>query len=158
MKILDKYILKSYMKKFFSFFILIMFVFIFQTIWMFIDDLAGKEVDYEIIFKFLLYYTPKLIPLILPLTVLLASIMTFGDLAENYEFAAIKSSGVSLIRSMRSLIAFNLILCISVFFVSNNLIPYAEFKSYNLRKNLAKAKPTLAITEGVFNNVGIMNI
>ena len=158
MKILDKYILKSYMKKFFSFFILIMFVFIFQTIWMFIDDLAGKEVDYEIIFKFLLYYTPKLIPLILPLTVLLASIMTFGDLAENYEFAAIKSSGVSLIKSMRSLIAFNLILCISVFFVSNNLIPYAEFKSYNLRKNLAKVKPTLAITEGVFNNVGIMNI
>ena len=128
MKILDKYILKSYVKKFFSFFILIMFVFIFQTIWMFIDDLAGKEVDYEIIFKFLLYYTPKLIPLILPLTVLLASIMTFGDLAENYEFAAIKSSGISLIRSMRSLIAFNLILCISVFFVSNNLIPYAEFK------------------------------
>ena len=158
MKILDKYILKSYMKKFFSFFILIMFVFIFQTIWMFIDDLAGKEVDYEIIFKFLLYYTPKLIPLILPLTVLLASIMTFGDLAENYEFAAIKSSGISLIRSMRSLIVFNLILCISVFFVSNNLIPYAEFKSYNLRKNLAKVKPTLAITEGVFNNVGIMNI
>ena len=117
MKILDKYILKSYIKKFFSFFVLIMFVFIFQTIWMFIDDLAGKEVDYEIIFKFLLYYTPKLIPLILPLTVLLASIMTFGDLAENYEFAAIKSSGISLIRSMRSLIAFNLILCISVFFV-----------------------------------------
>ena len=116
MKLLDKYILISYLKKFFSFFLLIMFVFIFQTIWMFIDDLAGKEVDYEIIFKFLLYYTPKLIPLILPLTVLLASIMTFGDLAENYEFAAIKSSGVSLIRSMRSLIAFNLILCISVFF------------------------------------------
>ena len=158
MKILDIYILKSYLKKFFSFFFLIMLVFIFQTIWMFIDDLAGKEVDYEIIFKFLLYYTPKLIPLILPLTVLVASIMPFGDLAENYEFAAIKSSGISLIRSMRSLIAFNLILCISVFFVSNNLIPYAEFKSYNLRKNLAKVKPTLAITEGVFNNVGIMNI
>jgi lipopolysaccharide export system permease protein len=125
---------------------------------MFIDDLAGKEVDYEIIFKFLIYYTPKLIPLILPLTVLLASIMTYGDLAENYEFAAIKSSGISLIRSMKSLIVFNLILCISVFFISNNLIPYAEFKSYNLRKNLAKVKPSLAITEGIFNNIGFMNI
>jgi|TARA_B100001093_G_scaffold40030_2_gene34035 lipopolysaccharide export system permease protein len=125
---------------------------------MFIDDLAGKEVDYEIIFKFLVYYTPKLIPLILPLTVLLASIMTYGDLAENYEFAAIKSSGISLIRSMKSLIVFNLILCISVFFISNNLIPYAEFKSYNLRKNLAKVKPSLAITEGIFNNIGFMNI
>ena len=158
MKLLDKYILISYLKKFFSFFLLIMFVFIFQTIWMFIDDLAGKEVDYEIIFKFLLYYTPKLIPLILPLTVLLASIMTYGDLAENYEFAAIKSSGISLIRSMRGLIVFNLVLCFSVFFISNNLIPYAEFKSYNLRKNLAKVKPSLAITEGIFNNIGLMNI
>ena len=64
MKILDKYILKSYLKKFFSFFLLIMLVFIFQTIWMFIDDLAGKEIDFEIIFKFLIFYCPKLIPCI----------------------------------------------------------------------------------------------
>ena len=158
MKILDKYILKSYLTKFFSFFFLIMFVFIFQTIWMFIDDLAGKEIDFEIIFKFLLFYCPKLIPLVLPLTVLLASIMTFGDLAENYEFAAIKSSGISLFRSMKSLVFFNIFLCIVVYFVSNNLIPYSEFKSYNLRKNLAKVKPSLAITEGVFNDLGLMNI
>ncbi len=158
MKILDKYILKSYLTKFFSFFILIMFVFIFQTIWMFVDDLAGKEIDFEIIFKFLIFYCPKLIPLVLPLTVLLASIMTFGDLAENYEFAAIKSSGISLFRSMKSLMYFNLFLCVVVYFVTNNLIPHSEFKSYNLRKNLAKVKPSLAITEGIFNDLGLMNI
>ena len=158
MKILDKYILRSYLTKFFSFFFLIMFVFIFQTIWMFIDDLAGKEIDFEIIFKFLIFYCPKLIPLVLPLTVLLASIMTFGDLSENYEFAAIKSSGISLFRSMKSLMYFNILLCIVVYFVSNNLIPYSEFKSYNLRKNLAKVKPSLAITEGIFNDLGLMNI
>ena len=81
---------------------------------MFIDDLAGKEIDFEIIFKFLIFYCPKLIPLVLPLTVLLASIMTFGDLAENYEFAAIKSSGISLFRSMKSLMYFNILLCIVV--------------------------------------------
>ena len=158
MKVIDQYILSSYLRKFFSFFLLIMFVFIFQTIWMFIDDLAGKEIDFEIIFKFLIFYTPKLIPLILPLTVLLASIMTYGDFAENYEFAAMKSSGISLFRSMRVLIGVNLVLCVITFFTANNLIPYAEFKSYNLRKNLAKVKPALAITEGVFNNIGLMNI
>ena len=135
-----------------------MFVFIFQTIWMFVDDLAGKEIDFEIIFKFLIFYCPKLIPLVLPLTVLLASIMTFGDLAENYEFAAIKSSGISLFRSMKSLMYFNLFLCVVVYFVTNNLIPHSEFKSYNLRKNLAKVKPSLAITEGIFNDLGLMNI
>ena len=125
---------------------------------MFVDDLAGKEIDFEIIFKFLIFYCPKLIPLVLPLTVLLASIMTFGDLAENYEFAAIKSSGVSLFRSMKSLMYFNLFLCVVVYFVTNNLIPHSEFKSYNLRKNLAKVKPSLAITEGIFNDLGLMNI
>ena len=114
MKVLDRYILKSYLTKFFSFFLLIMLVFIFQTIWMFIDDLAGKEIDFEIIFKFLIFYCPKLIPLVLPLTVLLASIMTFGELAENYEFAAIKSSGISLFRSMKSLMIFNISFCSSL--------------------------------------------
>ena len=158
MKIIDKYILTSYLKIFFSFFIILMLIFLIQIIWVFIDDLAGKEVDFDIIFKFLLYYSPKLLPLVLPLTVLLASIMTFGNLSENYELAAIKSSGISLFKSMRSLILFNLLLCIGMFFIANTLIPYAEFKSYNLRKNLAKLKPALAITEGVFNDINTMNI
>ena len=158
MKIIDKYILTSYLKIFFSFFIILMLIFLIQIIWVFIDDLAGKEVDFEIIFKFLLYYSPKLLPLVLPLTVLLASIMTFGNLSENYELAAIKSSGISLFKSMRSLILFNLMLCVGMFFIANTLIPYAEFKSYNLRKNLAKLKPALAITEGVFNDINTMNI
>ena len=135
-----------------------MSIFIIQIIWVFIDDLAGKEVDFDIILKFLLYYSPKLLPLVIPLTVLLASIMTYGNLAENYEMAAIKSSGVSLFKSMRSLVIFNFILCFSMFHVANTLIPYAEFKSYNLRKNLAKLKPALAITEGIFNELNELNI
>ena len=83
MKIIDRYILTSYLKIFFSFFFILMFIFIIQIIWVFIDDLAGKEVDFEIIFKFLLFYSPKLLPLVIPLTVLLASIMTFGNLSEQ---------------------------------------------------------------------------
>jgi lipopolysaccharide export system permease protein len=66
MKIIDRYILTSYLKIFFSFFFILMFIFIIQIIWVFIDDLAGKEVDFEIIFKFLLYYSPKLLPLVIP--------------------------------------------------------------------------------------------
>ena len=158
MKILDKYILTSYLKIFFSFFFILMFIFLIQIIWVFIDDLAGKEIDFEIIFKFLLFYSPKLLPLVIPLTVLLASIMTFGNLSEQYELAAIKSSGMSLFRSMRGIVVFNLILSVGMFFIANTLIPFAEFKSYNLRKNLAKLKPALAITEGVFNDINLMNI
>lgn len=101
---------------------------------------------------------PRIIPLVLPLSVLLASIMTFGNLAENYEFAAMKSSGISLQRAMRVLIIFIFILSIVAFWFANNVIPYAEYKFVNFRKNIAQAKPAMAIAEGQFNDVGTYNI
>ena len=97
MKIIDKYILKSYLIRLISVFGICLFIFIIQTFWLFIDELAGKGLDILIIGQFLVYYSPKLIPLVLPLSVLLASLMTFGTLSENYEFAAMKSTGISLI-------------------------------------------------------------
>jgi lipopolysaccharide export system permease protein len=158
LKILDRYILVSYLKTFLVVFIILMFIFVLQTIWLYIGELAGKDVDAGIILKFLLYFSPKLIPLVLPLTILVTSIMTFGNFAENYEFAAMKSAGISLQRAMRSLTVFIIFISLLAFFFSNNVIPAAEFKSINLRKNIAKLKPAMAISEGVFNDVGDFNI
>lgn len=101
---------------------------------------------------------PSVVPLVLPLSVLLASIMTFGSLAENYEFAAMKSSGISLQRAMRSLIYFICILSVCAFIFANNVIPYAEYKFINFRRNIAQVKPAMAITEGQFSQVGSYNI
>ena len=135
-----------------------MFIFVLQTIWLYIGELAGKDLDFMIIMKFLLYFSPKLVPLVLPLSILLTSIMTFGNFAENYEFAAMKSSGISLQRAMRSLTVFILLISVTAFFFANNVIPAAEYKSINLRKNIAQLKPAMAISEGVFNEVGNINI
>lgn len=110
------------------------------------------------ILKFLLFKMPSIIPLVLPLSVLLASIMTFGSLAENYEFAAMKSSGISLQRSMRTLIYFIAILSVVAFVFANNVIPYAEYKFTNFRRNIAQVKPAMAIAEGQFSQVGTYNI
>jgi lipopolysaccharide export system permease protein len=101
---------------------------------------------------------PSIIPLVLPLSVLLASIMTFGSFAENYEFAAMKSSGISLQRSMRTLVYFITFLSIVAFFFANNVIPYAEYKFINFRRNIAQVKPAMAIAEGQFSQVGTYNI
>ena len=101
---------------------------------------------------------PSIIPLVLPLSVVLASIMTFGSFAENYEFAAMKSSGISLQRSMKSLIIFISLLSIVAFLFSNNVIPYAEYKFINFRRNIAQVKPAMAIAEGQFSQVGAYNI
>ena len=135
-----------------------MLIFVLQAIWLYISELAGKDLDIAVIFKFLTYVAPTLIPLILPLTVLLASIMVFGDFSENYEFAAMKSTGISLQRAMRSLSVFIVILGATTFFFSNNVIPWGQYNLYNLRKNIAKLKPAMAIAEGQFNDVGNINI
>jgi len=135
-KILDKYILKSFLITFTSVFVILFFIFILQGIWLFISELAGKDLDTFLIFKFLILYSPTVVPLVLPLSVLLASIMTFGSFAENYEFAAMKSSGISLKRAMRSLIIFIFILSGIAFLFANNIIPQAQYKFINLRKSI----------------------
>jgi lipopolysaccharide export system permease protein len=157
-KILDKYLLKTFLITFATVFVILFFIFILQTIWLFIAELAGKDLDLFMIIKFLLFSMPRIIPLVLPLSILLASIMTFGNLAENYEFAAIKSSGISLQRAMRSLTVFILLLSIIAFFFANNVIPYAEYKFINFRRNIAQVQPALAISEGQFSDVGVYNI
>ena len=101
---------------------------------------------------------PRIIPLVLPLSVLLASIMTFGSFSENYELAAMKSSGISLQRCFRTLIVFISLLSIVAFMFANNVIPYAEYKFMSFRRNIAQVKPALAIAEGQFNTVGVYNI
>ena len=158
MKILDKYLLKTFLTTFTMVFVILFFIFILQTVWLFIAELAGKDLDLLMILKFLLYAMPRIIPLVLPLSVLLASIMTFGDLAENYEFAAMKSAGISLQRAMKGLILFIFLLSITAFIFANNVIPYAEYKFINFRKSIAQVKPALAIAEGQFSNVGSYNI
>lgn len=154
MKILDRYILTSYLKTFISVFVILMLIFVLQAIWLYIKELAGKELDPITIAKFLFYITPTLVPLILPLTILLASIMVFGNFAENYEFAAMKSTGISLQRAMSGLSIFIVLLAITTFYFSNNVIPWAQYESYNLRKNIAKVKPQQFIAEGQFNQIG----
>ena len=158
MKILDKYLLKTFLITFTTVFVILFFIFILQTVWLFISELAGKDLDLILVIKFLLFSMPRIIPLVLPLSVLLSSIMTFGNLAENYEFAAMKSSGISLQRAMRVLIIFIFVLSIVAFWFANNVIPYAEYKFVNFRKNIAQAKPAMAIAEGQFNDVGTYNI
>ncbi|NMH85944.1 LptF/LptG family permease [Flavivirga algicola] len=158
MKILDRYILTTYLKTFISVFLILILIFILQTIWLYIKELAGKDLDIIVIAKFLIYFMPKLIPLVLPLTILLASIMVFGSFAENYEFAAMKSTGISLQRAMSGLSIFIVILGFVTFLFSNNVIPWAELNSYNLRRNIAKLKPAMLLAEGQFNEVGTYNI
>jgi lipopolysaccharide export system permease protein len=158
LKILDRYILTTYLKTFFSVFTILMMIFILQSVWVYISELAGKDLEIEVVLKFLLYVSPRIVVLVLPLTILLASIMVFGGFSENYEFAAMKSTGISLQRAMKSLSVFIVFLAVISFFFANSVIPFAEFNFYSLRRNIAKVKPAMAIAEGQFNQLNEINI
>ncbi len=135
-----------------------MFIFLLQSVWVYISELAGKDLEFDVILKFLIYVSPRIVVLVLPLTVLLVSIMVFGNFAENYEFAAMKSTGISLQRAMKSLSVFIIFLSIVSFFFANNVIPLAEYNFYNLRQNIARVKPAMIVAEGQFNQIQDINI
>ena len=151
MKTLDKYILKSFIQPFLATFLIILFVLVMQTLWLVFDNLAGKGISIEIILKFLWYTTLLMTPQALPIGVLLSSIMTLGNLSENYEFAATKSAGISLQRMVRPLVFLTILLSGLNFLFLNNVYPYAMLKQLNMRVNIKKKQPSIALVAGGFN-------
>lgn len=152
MKTLDKYLVKSFLTPFVASFLVVLFVLVMQTLWLVFDDIAGKGIEVIIIFKFLWYMCLFVTSQALPISVLLASIITMGNLGENYELAAIKSSGISFFRFLRPLIITVGIISVANFFFINYVYPYASLKQKNLILNIKKTQPTMALVEGSFND------
>ncbi|MDR2413992.1 MAG: LptF/LptG family permease [Odoribacteraceae bacterium] len=152
MKRLHWYMMKSFTGPFVATFFISMFVLIMQFLWLHIDDLVGKGLEWTIIAQLLFYASMTLVPLGIPLAVLLASIMTFGNLGENYELTALKSAGVSLYRIMKPLIFFIVTLTVLAFYFSNNILPYANLKTGTLFHDIRQHKPEVSIKPGFFIN------
>src|SRR5205814_2572670 len=126
-------------------FFISLFVLLMQFLWKYIDDLAGKGLEWTVIFKLMMYVSVTLVPLALPLAMLLASIMTFGNLAEHYELVACKSAGMSLQRIMRPLSILTVLICVGAFYFSNNVLPFANLKMNALLYDVRNQKPALYI-------------
>ncbi|WP_439132527.1 LptF/LptG family permease [Polaribacter sp.] len=152
MKILDKYILKSFLVPFVATFLIVLFVLVMQLLWQAFENIAGKGVSIIFILKFVYYSTLMIIPQALPIGVLLSSIMALGNLGENYEFAAAKSAGISLQRLVRPLGILAIGLSLVNFLFLNNIFPYANLKQRNLYSNIKKKKPAMALVAGSFNS------
>ena len=150
MKRLDRYLLKTYIGPFFMTFLVVVFIFLMQFVWKYIDDLVGKGLEWTVLLRLMGYTACTFIPMSLPLALLLSGLMTFGKLGERFELTAIKSAGVPLYRIMRPLILFAVACSAGNFFLSNNLVPYANLKSTMLLRDIRTQKPALSIEEKVF--------
>jgi lipopolysaccharide export system permease protein len=149
-KKLDKLILRAFIGPFVVTFFIAFFVLMMQSLWKYIDDLVGKDLDFITIGQFLWYASASLLILAIPIAILISSIMTFGNLGESFELVAIKSSGISLIRFMRPLIWFSVMLCFISFFFANNVIPFANLKFRTIYFDIVYKKPALDLKPGRF--------
>ncbi len=123
-----------------------------QFLWKWIEDFIGKGLEWTFILEVMGYTAASLVPMALPLAVLLASVMTFGNLGEHYELTAMKSAGISLQKVMQPLIIIITLISISAFFFSNNVLPHTQLKMATLLYDLTHKRPEVNIKEGVFNN------
>ncbi|WP_246073439.1 LptF/LptG family permease [Dinghuibacter silviterrae] len=151
-KKLDRLIIKAFIGPFLITFLIALFILVMQFFWKYIDDLVGKGLDSFTLLELTGLVTTTWVPIALPLSILLSSIMTFGNLGESFELVAIKSAGIPLLRFMRPLIWITAVLCVAAFLFANYVIPVANLKFETLLQDIQLKKPAFDIKEGVFYN------
>lgn len=148
---LDKLILRTFIGPFIATFFIALFVVVIQFFWKYIDEMVGKGIDAWTLLKLIgIVSLQSGVVFALPIAVLLASLMTFGNLAESFELVAIKSSGISLLRFMRPIFVFVLGVCAFAFLFNNYVIPKANLKFYTTLTDIRSAKPAFDLKEGSF--------
>ena len=157
MKTIHRLVLKSYLGPMVLTFFIVMFVLMMNIVWRYIDELVGKGLSAGIIIELMTYFMANMIPLGLPLAMLLAAIMTMGNMGENYELLAMKSAGMSLIRITKPLIILVSLVSVGSFFIGNNLVPYANKKLFSTLYDIRQQKQALEFQDGLFFN-GIDNM
>ncbi len=152
MKTIHRMVLKAYLGPMILTFFIVMFVLLMNFIWQYIDELVGKGLSLDIIVELISYAMINMIPMGLPLAMLLAAIMTMGNMGENYELLAMKSAGMSLPHIIRPLIIVVIFISIGGFFITNNLVPYANKQMSSILYDIRKQKQVIEFQDGLFFN------
>ncbi len=152
MKKVDKFVLRSFIGPLILTFFIVLIILLLQFLWMYIDELAGKGLDLKIISELLFQFSLSFVPTALPLAILLASLMTFGNMGEFSELTALKSSGIPLQRIMRPLIVMISFLVLVSFLFSNFVLPYSNRQARLLLYDIRRKRPDINLQAGSFNN------
>lgn len=151
--------LSRFLPRFLMTFCICLFIVIMQFLWRYIDELVGKGLSIGMIAELFFYAALSMVPLALPLSILLAALMTFGDLGEHVELTALKSSGISLTTIMKPLVLLMALVAIGAFFFQNNVLPKSQVKMWTLLFSFRQTSPTLDIPEGaVYSQIPGYNI
>ena len=144
------FVLQTFLPLFLMTFFICLFIVLMQFLWRYINDLVGKGLDISVIAELFCYAAISMVPMALPLSILLASLMAFGNLGEHFELTAMKSSGVSLLKVMSPLIVFLSFVSVGAFFFQNDVLPKAQVKMWSLLFSMRQKSPELDIPEEAF--------
>jgi lipopolysaccharide export system permease protein len=150
LKKIDIYIFKRFFTLFLMTFLICIFILLMQFLWKHFAELIGKGIGLDVLAEFFVYSIFTLVPMALPLAILLASLMTFGNMGENFELTAMKSAGISLFRIIRPLIIFIAMISVGAFYFSNHVLPVSQTKLWTLIFSLRQKSPELDIPSGEF--------
>lgn len=149
-KRLHRFMLKTFLPLFAMTFFIVLFIVLMQFLWKYIDDLVGKGLSIDVLGELFFYAAVSMVPMALPLAILLASLMTFGNLGEKFELTAMKASGISLVKVMAPLIVTVGMIAVGAFFFQNDVLPKAQVKMWTLLFSVRQKSPELEIPEDVF--------
>ena len=149
-KKIDLYLIRNFLTLFLMTFLICIFILLMQFVWMHVNDLVGKGVEIKVLAEFFVYAVASVVPLALPLAILLASLISFGNLGEKFELTAMKAAGISLFRIMRPLTVCIAFICVGAFYFSNSVLPVSQVKLWTLIFSLRQKSPELDIPQGEF--------
>lgn len=150
MKKIDKLVISSFLGPFILTFLVVVFILLMQHMLKYFDDIIGKDLGWDVLGTLLFYFAIFMTPIALPLAVLLSSLIAYGNLGEHFELTAVKSLGISLVRSLLPIFVFVLFLTGAAFYANNNLVPKAALEAYSLLYDIKQKKPALDLREGAF--------
>lgn len=151
-KKIDQVVLRAFFGPFVLTTCVVTFILLMHFMLGYLDDFVGKDLSIDVYGKLLFYFSANILPVGLPLAVLLASLMTYGNLGEHFELTAIKASGISLVRTLLPLFIFAVLLAIGDFFFQDYVVPRANLKAFSMLYDIRQKKPTLSFKEGSFYN------
>lgn len=157
MRKLDKLILKAFIGPLIVTFLVSVFILVTQYMLKYFDDFIGKDLGAEVFAELLFYFSINMSPVALPLGILISALMTYGKLGEHFELTAIKSVGISLVRTLYPTFILVCVISVGAYFLANDLVPFANLRAYSLLYDIKHKKPSLDLREGQFY-AGIPNV
>lgn len=149
-KKIDKLVIQAFIGPFILTFAVVVFILLLQFMLGYIEDLVGKNLGLWVYLRLIGYFSINMMPAAFPLAILVSSLITYGNLGEHFELTAIKSAGISLVRTMAPIFVFVLFISLLAFYISNTLVPYANLKAFSLLYDVRQKKPAVSLKEGAF--------